>query len=66
MLGYYGRLFSAKFQVLNQLESHLPYRCFEEEYRLLQQKGASKLLKIDKYAPVLLIVFFIFLAICHG
>ncbi len=62
-LGFYRRLFSAKFQVLNQLETHLPYQCFHEEYALLQTKGHTNLLKLDRFAPLVLAAFFILLAI---
>ena len=62
-LGFYRRLFSAKFQVLNQLETHLPYQCFSKEYDLLQTKGHSNLLKLDRFAPLVLAAFFILLAI---
>jgi hypothetical protein len=65
-LGFYKRLFAAKFQVLDQLEAHLPHRCYSEEYRFMQAKGATNLLKLDRFAPLALMMFFIVLAVVRS
>jgi hypothetical protein len=65
-LGFYRRLFAAKFQVIDQLEAHLPHACFANEYRFLQAKGATNLLRIDRFAPIVLMLFFIALAIVRS
>ncbi len=65
-LGFYGRLFRAKFKVINELERNLPHPCFANEYKFLTQKGATDLLKIDQYAPLVLMLFFITLAIVRS
>lgn len=62
-LAFYRRLFSAKFRVINQLEAHLPHTCYSNEYQFLQSKGATNLLNIDRFAPILMMLFFIALAI---
>ena len=62
-IGFYRRLFSAKFRVLDELEAHLPHKCYGKEYEYLEAKGATNLLKIDRFAPIALMLFFIALAI---
>lgn len=58
---FYGRLFKAKFTVLKALECHLAYRCFDEEYKLLEPKPF--LTKIEAKIPIVLTLFFAAMAI---
>jgi hypothetical protein len=64
---FYQTLFAAKFHVLRNLEQHLPVDCFKQEYDFI--KGKSHLLAIEKFAPLLLLVFFLILGVlrvCWG
>jgi len=63
----YKQLNSAKFKVIHQLEKHLPFKCFEEEWGLLGKGKNSKKYKritnVEKFVPILLCAPLIYLLI---
>jgi|CZKK01.1.fsa_nt_gi hypothetical protein len=67
-ISFYLKLFGAKISVLKQLEEYLPVACFELEYKKLTETKAGRnpqlpsLLRVEKYVPFVLIVFFVALA----
>ena len=67
---FYKKLFLAKFTVLRKIESYLPLDCFKEEYALLTGNDLAKgkdgrpgLLRVEQYIPLVLISFFVALAV---
>jgi hypothetical protein len=66
---FYRRLFRAKFTVIRKLEEYLPVNCFELEYTELkvpeakEDKRLPHLLRVERYVPLVLILFFVALAV---
>jgi hypothetical protein len=64
-ISYYRKRFRAKIKVLRHIEAYLPVNCFEIEYEKLMEtktehkKRLPQLLRIEKYVPLVLILFFI-------
>ncbi len=63
IIRFYRALFEAKFTVLRQLEQHLPHECFREEYEILQKSGVMWLTRQERFVPLILILFFVALAV---
>ena len=68
----YKQLNSAKFKVIHDMESNLPYACFDKEWEYLGRgKDSKKYLKlsiIEKFVPLILsapYVFLIYYSTCH-
>ena len=62
-LGSYRALNSAKFRVINEMESQLPYAGYTEEWAFLRppQRPASyfQLTRIERYVPLLTLALFL-------
>ena len=61
----YRQLNSGKFQVIHEMEQHLPFPCYDREWELLGEgKEKSKYLqltRVEKYIPLILAIPYIFL-----
>ena len=62
-LGSYRALNSAKFRVINQMESQLPYAGYTEEWAYLRPaEGPARyfqLTRIERYVPLLILALFV-------
>jgi hypothetical protein len=62
----YRQLNSGKFQVINDMETQLPYACFTEEWQKLKAddpKGYFRQTKIEKFIPMIMAMPYAVLAI---
>jgi hypothetical protein len=64
-ISFYRRLFGAKISVLRRIERYLPFDCFTIEYdelRKTDKRGNDRLpslLRIERYVPLVLVLFFL-------
>ncbi|KKL10134.1 hypothetical protein LCGC14_2558890 [marine sediment metagenome] len=60
----YRKLNTAKFSIINEMESFLPFECFKKEWDLLAESKYKKLTKIEQIIPIIFIALYIFLGTC--
>ena len=63
----YRTLNSAKFAIINQMESRLPAAGYSDEWEILRPKGARpqylQLTRVEQFVPVIFLVLFIALTV---
>ena len=59
----YKQLNGLKFEVINEMEGHLPFRCFEQEWKLISNpdnnRNYTRLSQVEMFVPFLFSIFFV-------
>lgn len=63
-IGSYRKLSTAKFTIINEMESLLPFECFKKEWDLLGESKYKRLTKIEQIIPIIFIALYFFLGAC--
>ena len=66
MIKSYCQLSTGKFQVIHQIEEHLPIQLFKDEWNYLEKgigKKYKKITVIEKYIPLTFIGLYLFLGV---